>query len=855
MKYLFLIVLVTFLTPQIGVSCTMYKTTIKGKTIVGNNEDWVSPNSQFWFEAPAENRLGVMYMGLLNNFAQGAINEAGLMFDGFANPYLPVVNTAGKENIYIGDAIRKIMQTMRSAEEVKEYLEKVNLSSLTNSMVVFVDQSGTYLIVEGDELIVGEEPEKAFSNFYYSQIESEKEVTLDYFQNGQDFQKRTKQKSSLNYCGEVMKSYSVSGLTATQYSTIYDLNALKIRVYLYHDYAQFVDLDLRTELAKGDHKQMIPDLFPKDSPGHQFYQMYNDEKHPTKIFEQRLDNSAFTEEQLVKMDFDADINIIGYEWLYQKKNPAVAIQLFKYGIGLMPNNADLHNSLGEAYLVNDEWNKSIKHYAQSLVLEPQNDHAIKQLAKVQADKKKYKEKSFKQLTQLVGQYANNTLKKGNINSLALAIYKNGITYQQYYGEIDPNQGNIPNEHTLYEIASISKVFVGSLAAKAVLERKIALGDDIRKYLGEGYPNLEFEGTPVTIKDLLTHTLGFETPKKLRKVYQKTIRGYYEDKAFDYNMDDLLEELKAVKVTKKPGTYYDYNNVGPELVAYILEKVHGKPYKALLQEFLDQLEMKHTYLQDYNTHKALLSNGYGQDQKRGFIDKNPLPGGAFGIITTLPDLTKFIQFQLENKAPFIKESSRFLFQNDEEALGYLWDLGIGDEEGFYYVKTGTSNGTQSAVLICPDSDYGMVLIMNNKSDAALNDWLSLYNRIEHDLIQYPKINLWSLVEPTFMKNPEKAFEQYRSLKSDSTTYYFESSHLNNIGYDFLYQNQTEWAIAVFEFAISEDPQNANLYDSLGEAYFVAEDYKNATHYYKKSLELNPENTNAKKYLLKMSALQD
>lgn len=141
---------VTFVTlllivPNIGFACSMYKVTKNGKTIVGNNEDWTSPNGQFWFEMGSKDAYGVMYMGFLDNFAQGAINEAGLVFDGFREPFLEVKETQGKLNIPIGNALKKIMQTMKSVAEVKSYLQTVNLSTLENGQLVFVDKSGTYL--------------------------------------------------------------------------------------------------------------------------------------------------------------------------------------------------------------------------------------------------------------------------------------------------------------------------------------------------------------------------------------------------------------------------------------------------------------------------------------------------------------------------------------------------------------------------------------------------------------------------------------------------------------------------------------------------------------------------------------
>lgn len=383
-------VIVFLLNPILGNACSMYKITKNGKTIVGNNEDWLSPNHQFWFESGNKSKFGVMYMGQLDNFAQGAINEAGLVFDGFFEPnYLPVNNTEGKLEIPIGEALRKVMQTMTTVEEVKGYIETIKLNSLTKSMLVFVDKSGTYLIVEGDEVFIGDEPEKTFSNFYYSQIESVDEVNLDYFQSGRKFITSSIGQPTLDYCGEAMSKFAQpkSKLSATQYSTIYDLNKLKIRVYLFNDHSQFVEIDLKKELEKGNHKTMIPELFPKVSLGYKHYLKYNNAEHPTLFIEELIGNENITEEEFNAMGFGAIISPIGYEWLIDKKNPEAAIKVFEYGIGLMPNNPNLYDSLGEAYFVNSDWNNSIKSYAKSLTLIPENEDALEMILKIKERRK------------------------------------------------------------------------------------------------------------------------------------------------------------------------------------------------------------------------------------------------------------------------------------------------------------------------------------------------------------------------------------------------------------------------------------------------------------------------------------
>ncbi len=471
---------------------------------------------------------------------------------------------------------------------------------------------------------------------------------------------------------------------------------------------------------------------------------------------------------------------------------------------------------------------------------------------------KTEEPSFKQLTNLIDQYADNTLKKGNINSLAVAVYKDGQVYHNYYGSIHKNYQNLPNDNTLYEIASITKVFVGSLAAKAVLENKIALDNDIRNYLKGDYPNLEYEGTPITIKNLLTHTLGFKNkkPKYLEEIENKISDGYYENRSIEYNINDFLEELKTIELDKKPGTFYNYNSIGPELLAYILEQVYSDSFENVLTTFLDEIDMKDTYLQNSQEQQSkYLMDGYDENGKLAPKSKSALLGGGGGMLSTLPDLMKFMKFQLESNNSLIKESTQKLFENnDGDKLGYLWEVDIAEEEGFYYLKSGTSNGIQSIILICPDTDYGLILIANNTSEKAFYDWANLYSQIESDLIKYPRANLVSLLKEELVTNPEQAIEKYKEFVKEINKYYSNPDDLNTIGYELLNANKTKKSIQIFKLLVSEFPENFNAYDSLGEAYFVNNDYTNALINYKKSLELNPNNENAKIYISKIKKIK-
>lgn len=88
-------------------------------------------------------------------------------------------------------------------------------------------------------------------------------------------------------------------------------------------------------------------------------------------------------------------------------------------------------------------------------------------------------------------HADSLLLDTKINSVSIGIYRNGKKYTAHYGELDKGQKNKPTDSTIYEIASVSKTFTGVLVAQAVLDRKLNLEDDIRKYLKHDFKNLEY----------------------------------------------------------------------------------------------------------------------------------------------------------------------------------------------------------------------------------------------------------------------------------------------------------------------------------------------------------------------------
>jgi tetratricopeptide (TPR) repeat protein len=95
--------------------------------------------------------------------------------------------------------------------------------------------------------------------------------------------------------------------------------------------------------------------------------------------------------------------------------------------------------------------------------------------------------------------------------------------------------------------------------------------------------------------------------------------------------------------------------------------------------------------------------------------------------------------------------------------------------------------------------------------------------------------------------QASLARVRKLRTDGSDIYFDEAAINGIGYYLLNQGKIPEAIEIFKLNVEVFPGSANVYDSLGDAYKMNGDKKNAIKNYRKSLDLNADNENARKML--------
>ncbi|MGB8657197.1 MAG: tetratricopeptide repeat protein [Candidatus Zixiibacteriota bacterium] len=369
--------------------CSMFEITMLGKTMVGNNEDYWNPNTRIWFEQGKNGEYGAAYVGFDNFWPQGGMNQAGLVFDGFAEDYLAIKDTLGKKSLGV-NFLEDIMKKCATVDDARKYFSRYNLSGLETSMFFFVDKTGRYLVVEGDSLITGNKEYYIVSNFYPSQVKDETKIPIPLYHKGKKLLESHRD-TTVSFCASVMDTMhqEKDWGGGTMYTTIYDLNEGTIYLYYFHDYTHVVKFSLNHELEKEDYSLVIPELFPENRKGQDFFNNYNAISNELDLFKDEgilkdslrytyVTNTLFAKDIRLISIFSNKVNEIGNLWM-DKENYGAAINVFRVNVKLSPDSWVAYEVLADAYMKNKQFEPALANYEKSIEINPDNSLGKQQI--------------------------------------------------------------------------------------------------------------------------------------------------------------------------------------------------------------------------------------------------------------------------------------------------------------------------------------------------------------------------------------------------------------------------------------------------------------------------------------------
>ncbi|MEK6281397.1 MAG: serine hydrolase [Acidobacteriota bacterium] len=418
------------------------------------------------------------------------------------------------------------------------------------------------------------------------------------------------------------------------------------------------------------------------------------------------------------------------------------------------------------------------------------------------------------------------------------IYKKGLGLANM-------EWNVPNTpETRFRLGSITKQFTAALILQLVDQGKVKLDGKISDYL----PNYRKDiGEKVTVHQLLNHTSGIPS--------YTSQAGFIKDVSRDpYTVDDFVTKYTSSNLEFEPGSKFSYNNSGYFLLGAIIEKVTGQPYEKVLKEkILDPLGMKNTGYDHSRTIIEKRAAGY-QKTPDGYVNANYLdmsiPYAAGSLYSTVEDLYLWDQALYTDRV-LSPQSRELMYKPNLDSYAYGWVIrktgfGAGVENVPIIMHGGGINGFNTLILRFP-AQKNLIVLLDNTSQGGPLDGIEreIVNILYGQPFDLPKLPIADVLFKTIgEKGIDAGLAQYRDLKvKQAKVYDFGEPELNRLGYQLLGQKKLKEAVEIFKLNVAEYPKGFNTYDSLGEAYMIAENADLAIQNYKKSLELNPENTNA------------
>jgi CubicO group peptidase (beta-lactamase class C family) len=232
------------------------------------------------------------------------------------------------------------------------------------------------------------------------------------------------------------------------------------------------------------------------------------------------------------------------------------------------------------------------------------------------------------------------IQRADIAGAVVAVTKDGkLLFAKGYGYSDvAKKAPVNPETTLFRPGSISKTFTWTAVMQQVEQGKLDLDRDVNDYLDFKVPP-KF-GKPITLRNIMTHTSGFEeTLKDLFVGTQGELRP----------IDQYLREHMPERVYP-PGTTPSYSNYATTLAAYIVQRVSGQDiYDYFDEHFFKPLDMHHATFRQPLPPSLLpdMSSGYvlGSGESKHFEWVQVAPAGSASASAV--DMTHWMIMHLQN----------------------------------------------------------------------------------------------------------------------------------------------------------------------------------------------------------------
>jgi CubicO group peptidase (beta-lactamase class C family) len=293
---------------------------------------------------------------------------------------------------------------------------------------------------------------------------------------------------------------------------------------------------------------------------------------------------------------------------------------------------------------------------------------------------------------------------------AIGVAQDGVlVYSRGYGyaNLDHDVPNTPQ--TVFDIASITKQFVAASLSMLVLEGRLSLDDNVRKWLPE-LPEYEW---PITLRHMIHHTSGLRDYLTLFPLAGR-------DDYFPISRAQIIDMMSRERaLIFPPGEQYLYSNTAYMLLALVVERASGEDFGAFVEErIFAPLGMQGSLM--YDNHERVIprrATGYDRPadgQVRMVHNYNFDVPGDGQMYSTVEDLLRWDHYLHGAQKPLIY--SMMLTEgrlNNDDPMGYAQGLFLGEYRGLDTIyHTGSSWGSRSVLIRFVEPGLAIAIACND-----------------------------------------------------------------------------------------------------------------------------------------------
>ena len=289
----------------------------------------------------------------------------------------------------------------------------------------------------------------------------------------------------------------------------------------------------------------------------------------------------------------------------------------------------------------------------------------------------------------IGRIAKPLMSNGENHGFAVGVFTpDKKTHFFGYGKVGaPDKTGAPTIDTIFQLGSVSKIFVAALFGVLMDEGVVRPDDTVRSILPVGV-HLSRDAGAITLTQLATHTSGLpRQPYTITQLFN-LLRWMFTGKNLYSHIDqDFVYSYLAswIKGSEKEA-HYEYSNIGYGLLAHLLQVKTGRTLSDLLDEkIFKPLNLKDTAFVLNDEQKTRLAVGHRGEAPRFMRRDAPIKPwdmgsmleGTGALYTSTRDLLTFAKSNLGLSATrlegILTSTHKPLFQKSEEIMGLGWTV--------------------------------------------------------------------------------------------------------------------------------------------------------------------------------------